>query len=373
MKIALVHDYLAQDGGAERVLEAFHEIWPEAPIFVLFCDLDKMPRFKDLDIRESFISKLPGSKKHYQWYLPFMPVATERHNLHEFDLVLSSTSAFAKGVLTRPETLHISYCHTPTRYLWTDTHEYIADLKYNALIKSILPRLIHRMRIWDKMSVDRVDQFIANSDTVRQRIKKYYRRDSDIIYPPVDTNNFHISEIIGNYFVSGGRLVKYKRFDLIVEVFNRLQYPIKIFGVGPELENLKSKALPNIEFLGRISDKEKAELLSQAKAFIHPQIEDLGITPIESMACGRPVIAYPLGGAGETVIPGVTGVFFNSQTWESLLDVVLNFDENAWDSNLIKNHAEKFSSDYFKSRLQVYVDSKYADFKQDLSQCRLPL
>ena len=373
MKIALVHDYLAQDGGAEKVLQAFHEIWPEAPIFVLFYDKNKMPRFKDSDIRESFISKLPGGRTHYQWFLPFMPVATERHNLHDFDLVLSSTSAFAKGVLTRPETLHISYCHTPTRYLWTDTHEYIADLKYNAIIKSLLPRLIHRMRIWDKMSVDRVDQFIANSDTVRQRIQKYYRRDSDIIYPPVDTNNFYISDIIGDYFVSGGRLVKYKRFDLIVEVFNRLRLPIKIFGDGPELENLKKIALPNIEFLGRISDRAKADLLSQAKAFIHPQVEDLGITPIESMASGRPVIAYPVGGASETVIPGVTGVFFREQTWESLLDTVLNFDEKAWDSQMIKNHAEKFSSDYFKERLESYVNEKYQEFKQGFSQCRIPI
>lgn len=373
MKIALVHDYLAQDGGAERVLQAFHDIWPEAPIFVLFHDKKKMPRFTKMDIRESFISKLPYGRTHYQWFLPFMPVATERHNLHDFDAVLSSTSAFAKGVLTRPETLHISYCHTPTRYLWTDTHEYIADLKYNAIIKSVLPRLIHRMRMWDKMSTDRVDQFIANSDTVRQRIQKYYRRESDIIYPPVDTKNFFISNIIGDYFVSGGRLVKYKRFDLIVEVFNRLRYPMKIFGDGPELESLKNKALPNIEFLGRISDLEKANLLSKAKAFIHPQIEDLGITPIESMASGRPVIAYPVGGAGETIIPGVTGLFFKDQTWESLLDVVLNFDENEWDSKIIKQHAEKFSLSLFKERIKNYVGVKYEKFKQDLSQCRLPL
>ncbi len=373
MKIALVHDYLAQDGGAERVLQAFHEIWPEAPIFVLFYDKEKMPRFKNLDIRESFISKLPGGKTHYQWFLPFMPTATERHNLNGFDVVLSSTSAFAKGVLTRPETLHISYCHTPTRYLWTETHKYISDLKYNRFIKSLLPPLIHRLRMWDKMSVDRVDQFIANSDIVRQRIQKYYRRDSDIIYPPVDTKDFYISDIVGDYFVSGGRFVKYKRFDLIVEVFNRLRLPIKLFGVGPELENLKKVALPNIEFLGKISDKEKADLLSQAKAFIHPQIEDLGITPIESMASGRPVIAYPVGGASETVIPGVTGVFFKEQTWESLLDAVLNFDEKAWDSQLIKNHAEKFSLDYFKDRLEKYVEEKHQDFKQELSQCRIPL
>ena len=247
MKIALVHDYLSQDGGAERVLKAFHEIWPEAPVFVLFYDKNKLPEFGEVDIRESFISKLPFGRKKYQWYLPWMPLATERHNLHEFDVVISSTSAFAKGVLTRPDTLHISYCHTPTRYLWTDTHEYIEDLKYNRLIKAFLPRLIHRLRLWDKMSVDRVDNFIANSGTVRNRIQKYYRRDSDIIYPPVDTDKFFISQKIGDYFLSGGRLVPYKRFDLLVQVFNRLKkLKLKIFGEGPEFERLKLMSKPNI-------------------------------------------------------------------------------------------------------------------------------
>lgn len=373
MRIALVHDYLAQDGGAERVLQAFSEIWPEAPIFVLFYDRDKLPRFKELDIRESFIAKFPWGRKRYQWFLPLMPVATEKHNLHRFDVVLSSSSAFAKGVLTRPETLHISYCHTPTRYLWTETHKYISDLKYNRLIKAVLPTFIHRLRIWDKMSVDRVDYFIANSDTVRQRIQKYYRRDSDIIYPPADTHKFFISKEIGDYFVTGGRLAPHKRFDLVVQVFNRLRWPIKIFGDGLELENLKKIALPNIEFLGRISDEEKGRVLSQAKAFIHPQVEDFGITPVESMASGRPVIAYSVGGATETVIPGETGVFFNDQTWESLLDSVLHFDARAWDSELIREHSFRFTVANFKRRVKGYVESRYEEFQRGLNQCYLPL
>ena len=278
MKIALVHDYLSQDGGAERVLAAFHELWPEAPIFVLFHDKGKIPYFSKAEIRESFLGRLPGVRRHYQWYLPWMPLATERHNLHDFDVVLSSTSAFAKGVLTRPDTVHISYCHTPTRYLWTDTHEYIADLKYSPLVKAFLPRLIHRLRLWDRMSVDRVDYFIANSRTVQARIHKYYRRDSEVVYPPVDVEKFFISERLGDYFVTGGRLVPYKRMDLVVQVFNRLRLPLKIFGDGSESARLRAMALPNIEFLGRISDAEKAKLLSRALAFIHPQVEDLGIT-----------------------------------------------------------------------------------------------
>jgi glycosyltransferase involved in cell wall biosynthesis len=373
MKIALVHDYLAQDGGAERVLQAFHKVWPDAPIFVLFYDKKKIPEFADADIRQSFISKMPLGKKRYQWYLPWMPLATERHNLHDFDVVLSSTSAFAKGVLTRPDTLHISYCHTPTRYLWTETHEYIADLKYNRIIKSLLPPLMHRLRLWDKMSVDRVDYFVANSGTVRNRIQKYYRRESDILYPPVDIGNFSISENIQDYFLTGGRLVPYKRFDLVVHVFNRLGWPLKIFGDGSERERLQKRAKPNIQFVGRISDEEKARLMKRAKAFIHPQVEDLGITPIESMAAGRPVIAYGVGGVTETVIPGQTGIFFHEQTWEALLNVLLDFNAHVWDAERIRKRAERFGVDAFSRRIEQYVCDRYEEFQQGLNQCMLDI
>ncbi|KKW42965.1 MAG: Glycosyl transferase group 1 [Candidatus Magasanikbacteria bacterium GW2011_GWA2_56_11] len=371
MKIALVHDYLSQAGGAEQVLKAFHEIWPEAPIFVLFHDPKKIPEFAQADVRESLIARLPWGRTRYQWYLPLMPLATERHNLHEFDVVLSSTSAFAKGVLTRPGTLHISYCHTPTRYLWTDTHEYIADLKYNPLVKSVLPRLIHRLRLWDRMSVDRVDHFIANSGTVRGRILKYYRRESDIIYPPVDTHQFAVAPVLGDYFVSGGRIVPYKRFDLLVKAFNRLRLPLKIFGTGPALDDLRSFAKPNIEFLGRIGDAERGRLLSRALAFLHPQVEDLGLTAIESMAAGRPVIAYSVGGATETVIAGETGVFFHDQSWETILDAVLKFDPAAWNPESIRTRAERFGVEQFKERIRRYVEQKYGDFQREREQCRL--
>lgn len=371
MKVALVHDYLSQDGGAERVLRAFHELWPEAPIFVLFNQPGNVPGFADADIHESFLHWLPFGRTKYQWYLPWMPIATERHNLHDFDVVISSTSAFAKGVLTRPDTLHISYCHTPTRYLWTDTHEYIADLKYNRLIKAALPKLIYKLRLWDKASVDRVDHFVANSGTVHSRIQKYYRRDSDVMYPPVDTHNFRPVEKIGDYFVSGGRLVPYKRFDLLVRVFNRLGKPLKIFGTGPEMKKLQSQSKSNIQFLGRISDAEKADLLAHAQAFLHPQIEDLGITPLESMAAGRPVIAYGVGGATETVIPGETGVLFYEQNWETIFDTVIRFDPTVWDSQKIRVWAERFSTPHFKERFLSYVTNKYAEFQNERARCRL--
>jgi len=368
MRIALVHDYLAQDGGAERVLKAFHEIWPEAPIFVLFHDKKKITYFNNDKIRQSFLAYVPLGKKLFQWYLPLMPIATEKHDLHKYDVVLSSTSSFAKGVLTRPETLHISYCHTPPRYLWTDTHEYLENLRHNPIVKSFLPRTIHKLRMWDKMSVDRVDHFVANSQTVQQRINKYYRRSSHIIHPPVQTHKYKIANNIGDYFVAGGRLVPYKRIDLVIKVFNRLRIPLKIFGTGPELKSLRKIARSNIKFLGKITDEEKGILLNQAKAFVHPQIEDFGITPLESMACGRPVIAYSAGGATETITPNETGVFFHKQTWEHLLKTVVNFKEYNWDSHKIRMHAEKFNEQIFKHKIKEYVEHRYEEFKRGFEQ-----
>lgn len=373
MKVALVHDYLAQNGGAEKVLEAFREIWPDAPIYVLFHDKEKMSRFEN--VRESFISKFPFVKSKYQWYLPLMPMATESHDLKGFDVVLSSSSAFAKGVLTQPNTCHISYCHTPTRYLWTETHDYIKNLNYNFAVKAILPALIHKLRMWDKMSAHRVDSFIANSNTVEKRIDKYYDRESRVIYPPVETEKHALKEKKQDYFLAGGRIAAYKRFDLIVNVFNRLGYKLKIFGTGPKWwSDIRKKAKDNIEFLGWVSEDKKIELLSGARAFIHPQVEDFGITAIEAMASGTPVIAYNKGGATETVKEGKTGVLFGEQSWESLLDAVLNFDHKGWNPKEIRTWAEKFSKDRFKKEIKDFVTRSYEQFnnkksnKSDFSQ-----
>ncbi|HLD61086.1 MAG TPA: glycosyltransferase [Patescibacteria group bacterium] len=368
MRIALVHDYLAQDGGAERVLKAFHEIWPEAPIFVLFHDEKKINYFNRENIRESFLKNMPFVSSRFQWYLPLMPIATEKHDLRGYDVVLSSTSTFAKGVLTHPGTLHISYCHTPTRFLWSDTDQYLTDLNYNAVVRAVLMPLLYRLRLWDKMSADRADHFIANSQTVHHRIYKYYRRESDVITPPIDTTQFTPSETVDTYFVAGGRLVPYKRLDIAVQAFNRLRLPLKIFGTGPELNRLQRMAKPNIEFLGRISESEKANLLKRAQAFIHPQIEDFGITPLESMASGRPVIAFASGGATETVVPKQTGVFFHEQNWEALVDTLLHFDKNDWNSTLIQEHAQQFDILHFKNKIQDYVHHRFEEFKNGLRQ-----
>jgi glycosyltransferase involved in cell wall biosynthesis len=227
------------------------------------------------------------------------------------------------------------------------------------------------MRLWDKMSADRVDHFIANSKTVAQRITKYYRRESDVIYPPVETHKFTPSNELGDYFLAGGRLVPYKRLDLVVESFNRLKKPLIIFGDGPERERLLKHARPNIQFLGQITDDYKAQLMSRCLAFIHPQNEDCGITAIEAMSAGRPIIAYDEGGATETVVAGETGVFFSMQNWESLLQTINQFDPRNWHSHKIREHAEQYGAAVFKNKMQKFVGERYEEFKSGLNQGKL--
>jgi glycosyltransferase involved in cell wall biosynthesis len=365
MKIALVHDHLTQDGGAEKVLKIFQEIFPEAPTYTLVYDRKKTdPIFQERDIRTSFLQNFPLGIKKYQWFLPLMPLATEKYNLMEYDIILSSSSAFAKGVITKPESLHICYCHTPTRYLWTDTHDYVAGLKYNRLVKKIIPSFLTNLRLWDRIAADRVDRFIANSKTVQDRIRKYYRRESDLIHPPVETAKFQTAEKVGNYYLTGGRLVPYKRFDLVIDAFNRLNIPLKIFGTGPEEENLKARAKANIEFLGKVPDDELAKIYSQCIAFIHPQVEDFGITAIEAMASGRPVIAFAAGGALETVEENKTGLFFDEQSWESLGDAIIRFKPENYNPHEIRIYAQKFDTQSFKQKIKDYIENSWTKFKK---------
>jgi glycosyltransferase involved in cell wall biosynthesis len=258
LKIALVHDHLVQDGGAEKVLKAFCELYPKSPIFTIVYDKNGTNSFfVDKVVKTSYIQKIPGGVKNYQWYLSLMPSAVENQCLDDYDLIISSASSFAKGVITRPGVKHICYCHTPTRYLWNDSHNYLRELKVHWLIKKILPLTLNKLRLWDRLAAERVDYFIANSQTVSERIKKYYNREAVVIYPPVDIDRFKISNSPKQYFLAGGRLVAYKRFDLIVKAFSRLGIPVKIFGIGPELSYLKKIAKLNVEFLGKIDDAKK--------------------------------------------------------------------------------------------------------------------
>ncbi|MBU1164731.1 glycosyltransferase [Patescibacteria group bacterium] len=371
MKIALVHDHLTQEGGAEKVLQVLQEIYPDAPTHTLFYNEKKVRAFNNKNIITSFLQKMPFALKHYQMYLPLMPTATESYNLMDYDVVISSSSAFSKGIITRSNTIHVCYCHTPTRYLWSDTHKYVEELRYNILIKKFIPLILTRLRQWDRLAADRVDYFLASSSNVSKRIKKYYNRESKVIYPPVATNKFKISEQIENYFLTGGRLVAYKRFDLAVEAFNHLKIPLKIFGDGPELHNLKKIAKSNIEFLGKISDEELIKLYSHAQAFINPQIEDFGITAVESMASGRPVIAFAAGGALEQIVEGVSGKFFDEQTWESLADAVIRFQNEKYNPEKIKLASEKFRIERFKKEITDFVNTKYQKIEIDKRQVRI--
>lgn len=352
MKIAIIHDHLTQIGGAEKVLKVFHEMFLDAPIYTLVFNESKMNNLIPKEnIKISFLQKLPFGVSHYQWYLSLMPTATESYDLSDFDVVLSSSSALAKGVITQSDTIHICYCHTPTRYLWSDTHMYLAGLRYPFIIKKIIPLILNKLRIWDYSVAQRVDVFIANSKFVAQRIKKYYKRESTVIYPPVDTKAFSIADSIEKYYLTGGRIVPYKKFDITVKAFNQLNIPLKVFGDGPHLPYLKKIAKQNIEFLGRVSDNELPKLYQKCTAFIHPQIEDFGITAVEAMASGRPVIAYDGGGARETVVPGVSGEFFEEQSWEALADKIVRFKPQNYNPKTIKEHAEKFGTERFKKEI----------------------
>jgi len=360
MKVALVHDYLNQMGGAERVVMAFHEIFPDAPVYTSIYDPQRVdPAFQKMDIRTSFMQKFPLVTKHHQPYLPFYPFAMESLNLRSYDLVLSSSSAFAKGVITRPETMHICYCHTPMRWCW-NYDEYVEREQLGKIARSVLPFFITGLRTWDQTSSMRVDHFIANSPMVAERIRKYYRRDAVVIPPPVDASRFSFDPTAQpeDYFLIVSRLIPYKRIDLAIDACNKLHLPLVIVGSGRDLERLRKMAGPTIRFLGRLSDKEVLYYYAHCRAFLFPGEEDFGITPLEAQASGRPVLAYSAGGALASVIDGVTGAFFKEQTVESLASVLEAFDEHRFDPQTIRNHALEFDMPRFHRRILQFIEAK---------------
>lgn len=367
MRIALVHDYLVQYGGAERVLEALCEIWPNAPIYTLLHNPKAVHgKFDQKTIRTSFLQKIPFAKKHHRIFPPLMMMGIEQFNFNYYDIVISDSSSFAKNIVTGPGTLHISYCHTPMRYGWDDCQYYTQEFSFPRAVKRFVPLLMNYIRMWDFYSTAGVDSFIANSKFVSTRIKKYYGRDSFVINPPVEVENFKIvpKEKIGGYFLLVGRMMKYKRMDLAIEAFNELKLPLKIAGRGMEHSALKKIAGPTIEFLGRVSDKELEKLYSEAQAFLFPQEEDFGIVAIEALASGRPVIAYRGGDIVEHVQEGKTGVFFDEQSVESLIEAVKRFQRIDFDSEYIRSSSLKFGKDRFKKEIREFVEKKYNEFKQ---------
>jgi glycosyltransferase involved in cell wall biosynthesis len=343
MRVAIVHDDLVQWGGAERVLEAICEIYPDAPIFTSVYDSknkELKKRFGDKKIITSFLQKLPFWKSFYKALFLFYPIAFEQFDFSEYDLVISHTTRFAKSIITKPETSHICYCHTPPRFLWnlSGYHEY-----------SWLKPIFNALRKYDQISSKRVDYFLAGSENAKQRIKEIYNADSMVVYPFVDLERFkNIESFDGGYFVVIARLNSYKRVDLAVEACKNLGLPLKVIGVGPEIERLREIGdKRNIEFLGSVSDELVAQVLAGCRALIVPGIEDFGITPLEAQALGKGVIAYKEGGTLETVIEGKTGLFFNGQTIMSLSEVLASFDPARFNSDNCRKNAAKFNKQSF--------------------------
>ena len=358
MKLAIVHDYLNQMGGAEQVLRQLHSLYPEAPVFTSIFDKDKMPAdFSDLDIHTSFMQYLPLVFKFFKYYLPLYPKAFESLNLKGFEVILSSSSAFAKGARKPVGATHFCYCHTPARFLWL-FHLYAQREEFNPLIKLILPALLAKQKEWDIKNSKQVDYFIANSKNVALRIKEFYGRDSVVINPPINTSLFKPRNEQGNFFLVVSRLNTYKRIDVVVRTFNQLGLPLKIIGEGPDRQTLETMAKDNIEFLGALPERELADYYAACKALIFPGEEDFGMVPLEAMASGRPVIAYAKGGALETVVPGSTGVFFAQQETASLLAAIEEFEKLNFDLQKIRKFAEGFDQEIFKQKIKDFINEK---------------
>lgn len=367
-RVAIVCDWLVSRGGAERLILAISDMFPHAPIYTSIYNPKTLPEFREREVITSFIQKMPlATKKHYL-YLPLMPYAFEQFDLSKFDIVISSCHSCSKGIITKPQTLHICYCHSPMRYVWDSCHEYFEQYGIPALLKGRAKKILHEIRMWDRLAAERVDFFIANSKHVKNRIWKYYRKDATVIYPPIETQKFAPkTHKEGQYYLAVGRLTPYKRFDLLIKTFNDLKLPLVIIGKGKEEEKLKKIAGRFVTFLGFIPDDELQEVYERAIALVFPQTEDFGITPLESMSCGKPVIALSFGGVLETIIPGKTGLLFSEQTTDSLKKAVLEFSAIKWNPSEIIKHAQKFDRKIFESELKQFLEEKWGIWKQQMA------
>lgn len=368
-KVAIVADWLVTYAGAERVISEMLKIFPKADLFSVidFLSDESRQHFLGKHAQTTFIQKFPKAETKYRNYLPFMPLAIEQLDVSAYDVILSSSHAVAKGVLTGPDQLHISYVHSPIRYAWDLQHQYLRELGLTHGIKAIIVRwLLHKIRMWDYRTANGVDHFVANSKFIARRVKKVYGRDSDVIYPPVDTDRFTLRENKDDFYFTASRMVPYKKIDLIVEAFAQMpDKKLVVIGDGPDMQKIKSKATSNIEILGYQSNQVMQDHMQRAKAFVFAAEEDFGITPVESQACGTPVIAFGKGGSRETVMSNIdqnpTGVFFNQQNISSVIDAV-EFFEQKQDSYLPQNcrdNALRFSNQRFKLELEKYVIEKW--------------
>jgi glycosyltransferase involved in cell wall biosynthesis len=367
LRVAIIHDFLYTYAGAERVLEQFVNVFPQAQLFSLFDFLpaDQRGFIRNKPVKASFLQRMPFARTRHRAYLPLMPIAIEQLDLSKFDLVISSSYVAAKGVITRPDQLHVCYCHTPVRFAWDLHNQYLEQTGLTHGLRSILARVIlHYIRSWDLRSAQGVDVFLTNSDYVGRRIQKLYRRKSITIYPPVDIDLFQLQETKEDFYLTASRMVPYKRIDLIVEAFARMPHRrLIVVGQGPEMSRIKAKAGPNITFMGHETCERLRRHMQLARAFVFAAEEDFGIAPVEAQASGTPVIAYGRGGATETVIEGVTGILFESQTVESLISAVERFEQREWNPARIRRHAEQFSAAQFREQITNQVRHDWTAFK----------
>lgn len=372
LNVGIVADWFITYAGSEKVVAEFLDVFPEAELYsvVDFLSSENKSHFKNKNITTTFIQNFPFARKKYQSYLPFMPLAIEQLDVSKHDVILSSSHAVAKGVLTGPDQLHISYIHSPIRYAWDLQHQYLRESNLHKGFKGLLAKwILHNIRIWDCRTSNGVDHFIANSKFIARRIKKVYGRNADVIYPPVDVERFTLNENKEQYYFTASRLVPYKRIDLIVEAFSHMKdKKLVVIGDGPEMNKIKTKATSNIEILGYQSNSVMVDYMRNARAFVFAAEEDFGITPVEAQSCGTPVIAYGKGGALETIRPiGVekaTGVFFYNQDVKSIIDSV-NFFEQHSDEIILSDcrlNALKFSEQRFKEEIKEYVMNRHAEF-----------
>ncbi len=369
-RVALVHDWLTFRGGAEKVLEAVLGLFPGAPIYTMVYNpaLFAESPIGRVEVRPSFLQRVPGATRHYRLLLPLMPLAVEHFDLSRHDLVLSLSDAVAHGVLTPPDTLHVNYIFTPMRYAWPLYHEYLLLGGLNRGPRAWAARLVlHYLRLWDRAAADRVDYFIAISRWVAGRVWRAYRREAEVVYPPVEVERFHPIEPRETYYITVSRLVPYKRVDLIVEAFNRLGRPLLVVGEGPEYDRLAERAGPSVRLLGRVAQDDLAGLLGKARAFVYAAEEDFGIAPVEAMAAGCPVIAYGRGGVRETVVEGKTGLFFAEQTVGALVEAVMRFEAEAHSFRVttLRRRAERFSRERFLWAFQRAVERAWERFERE--------
>lgn len=368
-EMAIVSDWLVTYAGAERVISEMLKVFPKSDLFSVidFLSDESRQHFLGKHAQTTFIQKFPKAETKYRNYLPFMPLAIEQLDVSAYDVILSSSHAVAKGVLTGPDQLHISYVHSPIRYAWDLQHQYLRELGLTQGIKALIVRwLLHKIRMWDYRTANGVDHFVANSKFIARRIKKVYGRDSDVIYPPVDTDRFTLRKNKDDFYFTASRMVPYKKIDLIVEAFAQMpDKKLVVIGDGPDMQKIKSKATSNIEILGYQSNQVMQDHMQRAKAFVFAAEEDFGITPVESQACGTPVIAFGKGGSRETVIAEVennpTGVLFDQQSVKSVIDAVKLFEQkqDIYLPQNCRNNALRFSNQRFELELEKYVTDKW--------------